>query len=56
MTPLHHHYLTESRREFLKHTGAGIGALPQRQGGVGAPVYRRRDREREIGSVEEFYL
>jgi len=27
MTPLHHHYLTESRREFLKHTGAGIGAL-----------------------------
>ena len=27
MTPLHQHYLTESRREFLKHTGAGIGAL-----------------------------
>ncbi|MBT6103407.1 MAG: DUF1501 domain-containing protein, partial [Verrucomicrobia bacterium] len=27
MTPLHHHYLTESRREFLKHTGAGIGAV-----------------------------
>ena len=27
MTPLQRHYLTESRREFLKHTGAGIGAL-----------------------------
>ena len=27
MTSLHQHYLTESRREFLKHTGAGIGAL-----------------------------
>ncbi len=27
MTPLQRYYLTESRREFLKHTGAGIGAL-----------------------------
>ena len=27
MTPLHLHYLNESRREFLKHTGMGIGAL-----------------------------
>ena len=27
MTPLQLYYLTESRREFLKHTGAGIGAL-----------------------------
>ena len=27
MNPLHNHYLTETRREFLKHTGAGIGAM-----------------------------
>ena len=27
MNPLHKHYLTETRREFLKHTGAGIGAM-----------------------------
>jgi len=27
MTLLQRYYLTESRREFLKHTGAGIGAL-----------------------------
>ena len=27
MTPPHLHYLNESRREFLKHTGMGIGAL-----------------------------
>ena len=27
MIPLHQHYLTESRREFLKHTGVGTGAL-----------------------------
>ena len=27
MTPKQHYYLTESRREFLKHTGAGMGAL-----------------------------
>ena len=27
MTPKQHYHLTESRREFLKHTGAGIGAL-----------------------------
>ena len=27
MTPKQHYHLTESRREFLKHTGAGMGAL-----------------------------
>ena len=27
MTPQQNYYLNETRREFLKHTGAGLGAL-----------------------------